>query len=95
MGLEIEGDAGLANPNPNVIPSTPINTESEELNENFHDNCVVNSIGSSEDDDTNSLGSWKDEENGLFEPIGEASTSGGVGSMPPLLQTPAPGRHGT
>ncbi|KAK8685767.1 hypothetical protein V6N13_124801 [Hibiscus sabdariffa] len=87
---ELEGDAGLAKPDSNAIPSTPNNTESEELNENFHDNCAVNSIGSSEDDDTYSLGSWKDEENGLSEPIGETSTSGGVASLSPLVQTPAP-----
>ncbi|KAE8695132.1 2-oxoglutarate and Fe(II)-dependent oxygenase superfamily protein isoform 2 [Hibiscus syriacus] len=83
------GDAGLANPDLNAIPSTPNNYESEELNENLHDNSAVNSIGSSQDDDTNSLGSWKDRENGWSEPIGEASTSGGVASVSPLVRTPA------
>ncbi|KAE8668898.1 hypothetical protein F3Y22_tig00112281pilonHSYRG00042 [Hibiscus syriacus] len=84
------GDAALANPDLNVIPSTPNNNELEELNENLHDDCAVNSIGSSKDDDANSLGSWKDGENGWSEPIGEASTSGGVASVSPLVRTPAP-----
>lgn len=50
----------------------------------------MNSIGSSKDEDTNSLGSWKDEGNGFSEPIGEASTSSGVASASPLVQTPVP-----
>ncbi|KAK8710449.1 hypothetical protein V6N13_145772 [Hibiscus sabdariffa] len=84
------GDAGLANTDLNATPSSPNNAELEKLNENFHDNCAVNSIGSSKDDDTNSLGSWKDEAIGLFEPIGEASTSVGVASVSPSVQTPVP-----
>nr|KJB43346.1 hypothetical protein B456_007G195400 [Gossypium raimondii] len=84
------GDAELANNDLNAIHSTPNNTESEDLNENCLDNCAVNSIGSSKDEDTNSLGSWKDEGNGFSEPIGEASTSSGVASASPLFQTPVP-----
>ncbi|XVF15901.1 hypothetical protein REPUB_Repub09cG0196400 [Reevesia pubescens] len=85
---ELEGDAELANSDLNAIPSTPNNIESQELNQNCHDNCDANSIGSSKDgEDTNSLGSWKDEANGLSEPVGEASTSGGVASGSPLVQT--------
>ncbi|KAK6258227.1 Alpha-ketoglutarate-dependent dioxygenase AlkB-like - like 2 [Theobroma cacao] len=88
---ELEGDAELANSDLNAIPSTPCNAESQELNESCHDNCDANSIGSSKDgEDTNSLGSWKDEANGLSEPIGEASTSGGIASRSPSLQTPVP-----
>ncbi|XWS33853.1 hypothetical protein CRYUN_Cryun22dG0118600 [Craigia yunnanensis] len=91
LDAELEGDAHLANSDLNAITSTPHNTESLELNENCHDNCDANSIGSSkEGEDTNSLGSWKDEANGLSEPVGEASTSCGVGKGSPLVQTPVP-----
>ncbi|XWS42162.1 hypothetical protein CRYUN_Cryun17cG0144400 [Craigia yunnanensis] len=89
--VELERDAELANTDRNAIPSTPNNTESQELNENCHDNCDANSIGSLKDEgDTNLLGSWKDEAIGLSEPVGEASTSGGVASGSPLVQTPVP-----
>ncbi|XP_017630802.1 RNA demethylase ALKBH9B isoform X2 [Gossypium arboreum] len=86
----LDPDAELANNDLNAIHSTPNNTESEDLNENCRDNCAVNSIGSSKDEDTNSLGSWKDEGNVFSEPIGEASTSSGVACASPLFQTPVP-----
>ncbi|XVF18015.1 hypothetical protein REPUB_Repub10bG0175000 [Reevesia pubescens] len=88
---ELEGDAELSNTYLNAIPSTPNNTESQKLNENCHDNCDANSVGSSKDgEDTNSLGSWKDEANGLSEPVAEASSSGGVSSQSSLVQTQVP-----
>ncbi|XP_022751455.1 uncharacterized protein LOC111300097 isoform X2 [Durio zibethinus] len=75
----------------NAVPSTPNNAESQELNENCHDNCDANSIRSSKDgEDTNSFGSWKDEANGLSEPVGEAPTSCGAASGSPLVQTLVP-----
>ena len=89
--LELEGDVQLANSDLNAIPYTLHNTESQELNENCHDNCDANSIGCSKDgEDTNSLGSWKDEANGLSEPVGEVSTSRGVANESPLVQTRVP-----
>ena len=89
--VELERDAELANTDLNAIPYTLNNTESQELNENCHDNCDANSIGNLKDGgDTNLLGSWKDEANGLSEPVAEASTSGGVASGSPLVQTPVP-----
>ncbi|XVE82495.1 hypothetical protein DITRI_Ditri16bG0009400 [Diplodiscus trichospermus] len=91
FGPELDEDARLASSDLNAIPSTPNSAESKELNEVCHDDCDANSIGSSKDgEDTNSLGSWKDEANGLSEPIGEASSSGGVAEGLPLVQTPVP-----
>ncbi|XP_022740526.1 uncharacterized protein LOC111292405 [Durio zibethinus] len=88
---ELEGGVELAKTDLNATRSTPLNKESHDINENYHDNCDANSIISSKDEeDTNSLGSWKDEANGLSEPIEEASTSGGVASGSHLVQTSVP-----
>ncbi|KAL9393940.1 hypothetical protein Peur_013225 [Populus x canadensis] len=60
------------------LPTLNINVESSNGNCGSDGNCNDNSVGSlKEDDDTNSLGSWKDGINGWSEPpVSEASSSG-------------------
>ncbi|KAJ6305068.1 hypothetical protein OIU78_020586 [Salix suchowensis] len=59
-------------------PTLDINVESPNENRGSDGNCDNNSVGSlKEDDDTNSLGSWKDGISGWSElPVSEASISG-------------------
>ncbi|KAJ6736826.1 RNA DEMETHYLASE ALKBH9B [Salix viminalis] len=60
------------------LPTLDINVESSNENRGSDGNCDNNSVGSlKEDDDTNSLGSWKDGISGWSElPVSEASISG-------------------
>ncbi|XVE87420.1 hypothetical protein DITRI_Ditri18aG0116000 [Diplodiscus trichospermus] len=91
LDQEHEREAELANTDLNTIPCTPNIAEQVELNENYHDNCDANSIGSSKDgDDKISLGSWKDKANGLSKSVAEASTSSRVARGSPLVPTPVP-----
>ncbi|GMJ07887.1 hypothetical protein like AT2G17970 [Hibiscus trionum] len=85
------GGAELADTELNAYPSNTRNTQLYELNGNYPDNNDANSLRRSKDEeDTNSLGSWKYESNGSSEPVGEASTSGGVASRSPLARTRTP-----
>ncbi|KAK8717607.1 hypothetical protein V6N13_044868 [Hibiscus sabdariffa] len=88
---ELKGGAELADTDLNAYPSNPRNTQSYELNGNFLNNYDANSVRISKDEeDANSLGSWKYKANGSQEPCGEASDSGGVASRLTLVRTRAP-----
>ncbi|XP_039044377.1 RNA demethylase ALKBH9B-like [Hibiscus syriacus] len=84
---ELEGSEELADTDSNAYLSSPRNT----LHGNYLKNYDANSVRSSKDEeDTNSLGSWKFEANGSQEPVREASTSDGVASRSLLVRTRAP-----
>ncbi|XP_038723233.1 RNA demethylase ALKBH9B-like isoform X2 [Tripterygium wilfordii] len=74
-----------------VTSLSPNNEESGETIEKYEDNYDTYSRGSCKDgDDTNSLDSWKDGENGCCEPHKEASSSGLTSGSPSVDITPSP-----
>ncbi|GMI68932.1 hypothetical protein like AT2G17970 [Hibiscus trionum] len=68
LDAELEGGAELSDTDSNAYPSNPRYTQSYELNGSYRNNYDANSVRSSKDEeDTNSLGSWKYLANGFQE----------------------------